>query len=151
MSKPRKAKSETATTVPAADAATAVKPIPEAKVLAATTGVAASAIALFVLVTLPPVEKFEAGKGYWQIEIADNLGQRYSNVYRCTSLDKAKDLAGKMANERHIPIITKEPPPARTVTSPDPAETLLVDAEDSIADDTGTEDAGEFDDMIMPF
>ena len=149
MSKPRKAKSETATTAPAADATTAVKPIPEAKAIAAATGATVSALALCVLVTLPPVEKFEAGKGYWQIEIADQKGQRYSNVYRCTSLDKAKDLAGKMANERHIPIITKEPPPARTVTSPDPAETLLADAEDSCADDTGTDDAGEFD--VTPF
>ena len=101
------------------------KTVSENTVLAATTGTAVTAatLALCVLVTLPPKEKFEAGLGYWQIEIADQQGQRYSNIYRTKALDRAKAIADKIAHDRHLPIITKEPPaPRAAVEQPAPAD-----------------------------
>ena len=79
----------------------------------ATAARAAVAAALCVFVTLPPVEKFQQGLGYWQIEIKDETGRRYSDIYRIKDLDKARDLAEKMARDRKLPIITQEPPSPR--------------------------------------
>jgi hypothetical protein len=79
-----------------------------------TTAAVSTAIALglAVFVTLPPAEKFNdpTAKPYWQIEIKDKAGQRYSNVYRVTDLGRAHNLAEKIATERKIPIITQELP-----------------------------------------
>ena len=83
---------------------------------AATPGTCASTvatIALCVMVTLPPTEKFDAGKGYWQIEIKDRQGQRYSDVYRTKDLEMAHTLAEKIAKDRKLPIVTQEPPTTR--------------------------------------
>ena len=90
----------------------------------------ATALALCVLVTLPPVWKLEDpnAKPYWQIEIKDQQGRRYSDVYRVKQLDKARDLAEKIAKDRKLPIVTQEPPEPRkpqtaeAVPMPDPEE-----------------------------
>ena len=69
-------------------------------------------IALCVLVTLPPTWKMKSPNvtPYWQIEVADQkTGRRFSNTYRVTSLDKAHSLAERIARERKLEIVTKEP------------------------------------------
>jgi hypothetical protein len=96
---------------------------PKAETKPATTA-AQVAAALFILVTLPPVEKFEAGKGYWQIEIRDNAGKRYSDIYRTKDLNKAHELAEKMAAERRLQIVTKEPPKPWQPVNPDAGKDL---------------------------
>ena len=104
----KKTTAKKATTEAAAETAETVK--------AATPGTCAStvaAIALCVMVTLPPKEKFDAGRGYWQIEIKDQQGQRYSKTYRTKNLDMAHSLAQKIAASRDIPIVTQEPPAPR--------------------------------------
>jgi hypothetical protein len=50
---------------------------------------------------------------YWQIEIRDQQGLRYSDVYRVKQLEKAHTLAEKIAKDRKLPIVTKEPPAPR--------------------------------------
>ena len=74
-----------------------------------------AALSLCVLVTLPPVWKVEDpdAKPYWQIEIKDQQGRRYSDVYRVKELEKAHTLAEKIAKDRKLPIVTKEPPAPR--------------------------------------
>ena len=88
-----------------------------AKAAAPATSAAstATALALCVLVTLPPVWKLEDpnAKPYWQIEIKDQQGRRYSDVYRVKELEKAHTLAEKIAKDRKLPIVTKEPPAPR--------------------------------------
>ena len=76
---------------------------------------AAAVISLCVLVTLPPVWKVEDpnAKPYWQIEIRDQQGLRYSDVYRVKELEKAHTLAEKIAKDRKLPIVTQEPPAPR--------------------------------------
>ena len=91
---------------------------------------AAAVISLCVLVTLPPVWKLEDpnAKPYWQIEIRDQNGLRYSDVYRVKQLEKAHDLAERIAKDRKLPIVTQEPPaprkaqPEEAVPMPDPEE-----------------------------
>ena len=92
---------------------------------------AAAVISLCVLVTLPPVWKLEDpnAKPYWQIEIKDQQGRRYSDVYRVKELEKAHDLAERIAKDRKLPIVTQEPPAPRkaqpeaeAVPMPDPEE-----------------------------
>ena len=92
---------------------------------------AVAALSLCVLVTLPPVWKLEDpnAKPYWQIEIKDQQGRRYSDVYRVKELEKAHDLAERIAKDRKLPIITQEPPAPRkaqpeaeAVPMPDPEE-----------------------------
>ena len=75
----------------------------------------AAALGLCVLVTLPPAWKVEDpnAKPYWQIEIRDQQGLRYSDVYRVKELEKAHTLAEKIAKDRKLPIVTKEPPAPR--------------------------------------
>ncbi len=93
------------------------------------TASTATAIALCVLVTLPPVWKLEDpnARPYWQIEIKDQQGRRYSDVYRVKELEKAHDLAERIAKDRKLPIVTQEPPAPRkaqpeaeAVPMPDP-------------------------------
>ena len=95
------------------------------------TASTATALALCVLVTLPPVWKLEDpnARPYWQIEIRDQNGLRYSDVYRVKELEKAHDLAERIAKDRKLPIVTQEPPtpkkaqPAQEpVPMPDPEE-----------------------------
>ena len=90
---------------------------------------AVAALSLCVLVTLPPVWKLEDpnAKPYWQIEIKDQQGRRYSDVYRVKQLEKAHDLAERIAKDRKLPIVTQEPPApskaqpeAEPVPMPDP-------------------------------
>ena len=90
-----------------------------------------AAISLCVLVTLPPLWKVEDpnAKPYWQIEIKDQQGRRYSDVYRVKQLEKAHDLAERIAKDRKLPIVTQEPPAPRkaqpeaeAVPMPDPEE-----------------------------
>ena len=73
---------------------------------------AAAALGLCVLVTLPPAWKMESpdARPYWQIEIKDQQGRRYSDVYRVKELEKARDLAERIAKDRKLPIVTQEPP-----------------------------------------
>ena len=106
------------------DETTAVTAASAAAVTAATLG-------LCVLVTLPPLWKVEDpnARPYWQIEIRDQQGQRYSNVYRLKELEKARALAEKIASDRKLPIVTQEPPAPRRaepeaepVPMPDPEE-----------------------------
>ena len=75
----------------------------------------AATLGLCVLVTLPPAWKVEDpnAKPYWQIEIRDQQGLRYSDVYRVKQLEKARDLAEKIAKDRKLPIVTQEPPAPR--------------------------------------
>ena len=95
-----------------------------------------AAISLCVLVTLPPVWKVEDpnARPYWQIEIKDQQGRRYSDVYRVKELEKAHGLAERIAKDRKLPIVTQEPPaprkaqPAEAIPMPDPEE--ANDAED---------------------
>ena len=68
-------------------------------------------------------------KPYWQIEIKDQQGRRYSDVYRVKELEKAHDLAERIAKDRKLPIVTQEPPAPRkaqpeaeAVPMPDPEE-----------------------------
>ena len=93
------------------------------------TASTATALALCVLVTLPPVWKLEDpnAKPYWQIEIRDQNGLRYSDVYRVKELEKAHGLAERIAKDRKLPIVTQEPPAPRkaqpeaeAVPMPDP-------------------------------
>ena len=62
---------------------------------------------------------------YWQIEVKDQQGRRYSDVYRVKELEKARDLAERIAKDRKLPIVTQEPPApkkaeAEAVPMPDP-------------------------------
>ena len=91
----------------------------------------AAVISLCVLVTLPPVWKVEDpnAKPYWQIEIRDQNGVRYSDVYRVKELEKAHGLAERIAKDRKLPIVTQEPPAPRkaqpeaeAIPMPDPEE-----------------------------
>lgn len=90
----------------------------------------AAALGLCVLVTLPPAWKVEDpnAKPYWQIEIRDQQGLRYSDVYRVKELEKAHTLAEKIAKDRKLPIVTQDPPaprkaqPAEAVPMPEPEE-----------------------------
>ena len=119
----KKTTAKKATTEQTAETAKAAAPATHA----AST---ATALALCVLVTLPPVWKLEDpnAKPYWQIEIKDQQGRRYSDVYRVKQLDKARDLAEKIAKDRKLPIVTQEPPEPRkpqtaeAVPMPDPEE-----------------------------
>ena len=120
----KKTTAKKATTEQTAETAKAAAPATHA----AST---ATALALGVLVTLPPVWKVEDpnAKPYWQIEIKDQQGRRYSDVYRVKQLDKARDLAEKIAKDRKLPIVTQEPPAPRkaqpeaeAVPMPDPEE-----------------------------
>jgi hypothetical protein len=110
--KPRspRAKKAAATTAPELLPAPELTKATTAPATHTATTAAQIAAAFFILVTLPPVEKFEAGKGYWQIEIRDSDDRRCSNVYRIKDLAKARELAEKMARDRGYPIVTKEPP-----------------------------------------
>ena len=89
----------------------------------------AAALSLCVLVTLPPVWKVEdpSAKPYWRIEITDAQGRRYSDVYRVTRMEKARDLAERIARDRKLPIVTQEPPAPKQaapepIPMPDPEE-----------------------------
>ena len=108
----------------------------EDTVLAAAAGAAVTAatLALCVMVTLPPKEKFDAGKGYWQIEIKDQQGQRYSKTYRTKNLDMAHSLAQKIAASRDIPIVTQEPPAPRAKANEPAAAAEPVPMPDPEAD-----------------
>ena len=77
-----------------------------------TTSSTAAAIGLFVLVTLPPMEKWKdpTQRVYWQVQVKDNAGITYGNAYRVTDMGRAKALAGKIAQDRKIPIVTAEAP-----------------------------------------
>jgi hypothetical protein len=97
----------------------------------AASAAVTAAIALCVLVTLPPMEKFEAGKGYWQIEIKDQQGKRYSDVYRVKELEKAHTLAEKIAKDRKLPIVTQEPPAPRTAEAEPAAPVDSTDYDNS--------------------
>ena len=66
------------------------------------------ATALIVLVTLPPVEKFEQGKGYYKIELQNELKQPVSKAYHTKSVVTAKALAEKIAHDRKATIVTTE-------------------------------------------
>ena len=120
----KKTTAKKATTEQTAETAKAAAPATHA----AST---ATALALCVLVTLPPVWKLEdpKAKPYWQIEIKDQQGRRYSDVYRVKELEKAHDLAERIAKDRKLPIVTQEPPAPRkaqpeaeAVPMPDPEE-----------------------------
>ena len=99
-----------------------------AKAPATHAASAVAALGLCVLVTLPPEWKMETpdARPYWQIEIKDQQGRRYSDVYRVKELEKARDLAERIARDRKLPIVTQEPPaprqaaPAEPVPMPDP-------------------------------
>ena len=111
----------------------------EDAVLAAAAGAAVTAatLALCVMVTLPPKEKFDAGKGYWQIEIKDQQGQRYSDVYRTKNLEMAHTLAEKIAKDRKLPIVTQEPPAPRLAQPAQAEEAVpMPDPEDYDANGT---------------
>ena len=117
MSKKTTAKKATATEQTAEQSKA---PAPAAN--AATT---VAALSLCVLVTLPPAWKMENpdARPYWQIEVKDQQGRRYSDVYRVKELEKARDLAERIAKDRKLPIVTQEPPApkqAEPVPMPDP-------------------------------
>ena len=129
MSKKTTKKTATAETVPAVQT-------PNSSLLTPASQ-SVLALGLCVLVTLPPVWKVEDpnAKPYWQIEIRDQNGVRYSDVYRVKELEKAHGLAERIAKDRKLPIVTQEPPAPRkaqpapeAVPMPDPEE--ANDAED---------------------
>ena len=124
MSKKTTAKKATAEAVETTKAATP-----------STCASTAAALGLCVLVTLPPVWKIEDpdARPYWQIEVKDQQGRRYSDVYRVKELEKARDLAERIAKDRKLPIVTQEPPaPKKPETEPVP----MPDPEDYDADGT---------------
>ena len=130
MSKKTTAKKATATEQ---TAETAKAPAP-----ATHTASTATALALCVLVTLPPVWKLEDpnAKPYWQIEIKDQQGRRYSDVYRVKELEKAHDLAERIAKDRKLPIVTQEPPAPRKAQPTAAAEPIpMPDPEEDSADE----------------
>ena len=96
---------------------------------------AVAALSLCVLVTLPPVWKLEDpnAKPYWQIEIKDQQGRRYSDVYRVKQLEKAHDLAERIAKDRKLPIVTQEPPAPRKA-QPEAEAVPMPDPEDDAAE-----------------
>ena len=107
----------------------------------AATVTTAAAISLCVLVTLPPVEKFENpdARPYWQIEIKDQSGRRYSDVYRVKELEKARDLAQRIAADRKLPIVTREPPaPKKAQPAPEPVPMPDPEAGTDFDEATGT-------------
>lgn len=90
------------------------------------------------MVTLPPKEKFDAGKGYWQIEIKDQQGQRYSDVYRTKNLEMAHTLAEKIAKDRKLSSSHRSrprPAPRRASSAPE-APAAFVDSTDYDNDGT---------------
>ena len=99
---------------------------------AANAATTVAALSLCVLVTLPPAWKMENpdARPYWQIEVKDQQGHRYSDVYRVKELDKARDLAERIAKDRKLPIVTQEPPEPKKAKSveavpmPDPEAEL---------------------------
>lgn len=87
---------------------------------AATT---AAILGLAVIFTPPPEWKQARKEGptpYWQVEIKDAQGKRYSDVYRVKDPDNALTLAHQMAKDRKIPLTVREPAPAKK-PSTDPA------------------------------
>ena len=107
----------------------------------------AAAIGLFVLVTLPPMEKWKdpTQRVYWQVQVKDNAGITYGNAYRVTDMGRAKALAGKIAQDRKIPIVTAEAP---TITEA-PAGNVWLDQGD--LQDTTPDEALSFFDEPLPF
>lgn len=97
-----------------------------------TAASAVAALGLCVLVTLPPAWKMENpdARPYWQIEIKDQQGRRYSDVYRVKELEKARDLAERIAKDRKLPIVTQEPPAPK---KPEPVP--MADPEADAAED----------------
>jgi len=97
-----------------------------------TAASAVAALGLCVLVTLPPAWKMETpdARPYWQIEIKDQQGRRYSDVYRVKELEKARDLAERIAKDRKLPIVTQEPPAPK---KPEPVP--MADPEADAAED----------------
>ena len=90
----------------------------------------AIATASFVLVTLPPVEKFVAGRGYYKIELRDQNHVPYGKAYHTKSLDTAKALAAKIAHDRKAEIVTIEaniPMQAATAVAEKPARFIPND------------------------
>lgn len=73
-----------------------------------------------VIVTLPPAWKFNVPdrKPYYQIEVKDTQGNRYSDTYRITDKARAKTLAETIAKDRGIPLkvfeIVDKPAPEPT-------------------------------------
>jgi hypothetical protein len=125
MSKKTTAK-KAATTEQTAETAKAAAP-------ATHTANTATAFALCVLVTLPPMWKLEDpnARPYWQIEIKDQQGRRYSDVYRVKQLEKAHTLAEKIAKDRKLPIVTQEPPaPKKAQPEPVPMPNPEEDSAD---------------------
>ena len=98
------AKTNNETSTPAAKAKVSKKA--EAKA-AAVTGLAA---ALFVVVTLPPVAKFEQGLGYYTVELRNFERQLVGKSYHTKSTATAKALAEKIAHDRNAEIVTVEIP-----------------------------------------
>jgi hypothetical protein len=68
------------------------------------------ATALFVLVTLPPAEKFDQGRGYYKIELRNAEKQLLSKAYHTKNPTTAKALAEKIAHDRKAEIVTTEIP-----------------------------------------
>jgi len=102
---------------------------------------AAAVISLCVLVTLPPVWKLEDpnAKPYWQIEIRDQQGRRYSDVYRVKELEKAHDLAERIAKDRKLPIVTQDPPAPKKIQPAAVAEPIpMPDPEEDSEDEDDT-------------
>jgi hypothetical protein len=100
---------------------------------AASAANTVAALSLCVLVTLPPAWKMESpdARPYWQIEVKDQQGRRYSDVYRVKELEKARDLAERIAKDRKLPIVTQEPPaPKMPKAEPAPMADPEADAEE---------------------
>ena len=73
---------------------------------AAKSTATAAILGLAVIFTPPPAWKLQSKTGvpYWQVEIKDAQGNRYSDVYRCKSQTRADELAHEIAKERKLPI-----------------------------------------------
>ena len=102
---------------------------------------AVAALSLCVLVTLPPVWKVEDpnARPYWQIEIKDQQGRRYSDVYRVKELEKAHDLAERIAKDRKLPIVTQDPPAPKKIQPAAVAEPIpMPDPEEDSEDEDDT-------------
>jgi hypothetical protein len=106
-----------------------VPPTPPAAYAGKTASAASTAYAILgcaVIATLPPLWKMANPEGpapYWQIEIKDSQGKRYSDVYRVKDLEKAHTLAEKIARDRGIPLkvvdLPERAPAPKPASSPE--------------------------------
>ena len=104
---------------------------------AAQAAATAAVLGLAVMFTHPPAWKLQSKTGvpYWQVEIKDTQGNRYSDVYRMRDQERALALAQRISADRHLPL--------KINGTPAPAETDVGDTDDLTPEEAAEEDRGE--------